>query len=419
MRPERTFGLTAVVFLLALFIGSAGQAQDLPPVQVDMSVLNSMDPGAGLSAARPTNQKNQPTPLTRRSGSISSPPSENNVVYRPPATAAKRPTASELVYFPVKVQDRTEQYDPSLGMPSPEPLFKHAKKPAIDTSLPDLKPVKVAERKIIKVPPVPPQRPAIQKAPESFVQEAKKAAAFEIKGSATMPAVPAKAVMAEPLKAPINLVKHDPLGKQLVTPDKYALAKSIEDVTEMIAARPQPLAPAAPVLSRIDATPLHKPKKEEVKQQASLSEEPVDITELAAIEPASGGNTASMLDISEVPRQPPEDEKHELEYISLPFSPGLVELDGTVTAALDGDVLPLLKNNPNWRLQIQAFASKSGSELENARRTSLSRALSIRSHLLSQGIEARRMDVRAMGMETDRKPLDRVDFVFFDPTLTD
>ena len=74
-----------------------------------------------------------------------------------------------------------------------------------------------------------------------------------------------------------------------------------------------------------------------------------------------------------------------------------------------------MKDHPNWRLQIQAFASPSGHGISSARRTSLSRALSVRSYLLDQGIRAHRLDVRALGAKTNRDPQDRVDLVFLNP----
>ena len=61
------------------------------------------------------------------------------------------------------------------------------------------------------------------------------------------------------------------------------------------------------------------------------------------------------------------------------------------------------------RLQIRAYANApdSGSS-SSARRLSLSRALSVRSYLIDQGIRSTRIDVRALG-DTGSGALDRVD----------
>lgn len=117
-----------------------------------------------------------------------------------------------------------------------------------------------------------------------------------------------------------------------------------------------------------------------------------------------------------IPRLPPKDDSYEQDYITLPFAPETADLTEEISRALSTNVIPKLTMNQNWRLQIQAFASaQDRGGISGARRMSLSRALSIRSFLLDQGIEPHRMDVRALGIKTDRTPLDRVDLVFFDP----
>ena len=100
----------------------------------------------------------------------------------------------------------------------------------------------------------------------------------------------------------------------------------------------------------------------------------------------------------------------------MPFAPETADLTEEISRALSTNVIPKLAQHQNWRIQIQAFASaQDRGGISGARRMSLSRALSIRSFLLDQGIEPHRMDVRALGIKTDRTPLDRVDLVFFDP----
>lgn len=415
MRPS-VIGHFLILLLLGLPLASIGQAQDQPPVQVDLSVLNSMDPAAGRSPERPRllTPYSSPVPAgINQPYRISSPPPEDVPAYKraqAPARPAQpaSPSASELVFYPVKVQERSEQYDPSLGMPATEPLHKRPAKAAFNPPLPELKPVMVATRKPEPTPPLPPKQPSIKEV--SAAAEQKPAPIQLGKGSMEMPAVPAKRVLAEPLKPPPQYaaVSDDELAKQLVTPDRLALAKSIEAVT----------AKAEALAARAAAAPAIRKEPAPVSPQASRAKSagPIDIT---AVEPAAGFQTASLPDITEIPRQPPEEGSHELEYVSLQFTPGATDVNSETLRSLDGKIIPLLKQNPAWRLQIQAFASKTGSDVENARRTSLSRALAIRSHLLDKGIESKRMDVRALGMQSDRAPLDRVDFVFFDPSVSD
>jgi outer membrane protein OmpA-like peptidoglycan-associated protein len=97
--------------------------------------------------------------------------------------------------------------------------------------------------------------------------------------------------------------------------------------------------------------------------------------------------------------------------LSLPFTPGTGTLTPEQTQTLAQQILPLLQQNAGARLQIQAFATPVDKSQSSDRRVSLSRALAIRDSLMVQGIEARRIDVRALGAGPDGKPTDRVDLV--------
>lgn len=71
-----------------------------------------------------------------------------------------------------------------------------------------------------------------------------------------------------------------------------------------------------------------------------------------------------------------------------------------------------LSTTSEARLQIRAYATGEDGNTSSARRISLSRALSVRSYLMDKGLKPNRVDVRALGAETDHTPLDRVDLVF-------
>lgn len=64
------------------------------------------------------------------------------------------------------------------------------------------------------------------------------------------------------------------------------------------------------------------------------------------------------------------------------------------------------------RLQLQAFAGGSGDSASGARRTSLSRALAVRSFLIEAGVRSTRVDVRALGTAADSGPAERVDVLY-------
>ena len=61
------------------------------------------------------------------------------------------------------------------------------------------------------------------------------------------------------------------------------------------------------------------------------------------------------------------------------------------------------------RVQLLAFASAGERSEAKARRLSLSRALEVRSYLISKGIASTRMDVRALGNQSSSGSPDRVD----------
>lgn len=75
-------------------------------------------------------------------------------------------------------------------------------------------------------------------------------------------------------------------------------------------------------------------------------------------------------------------------------------------------VLMRLTAEEDTRLQLRAYAAGDAGGKLAARRISLSRALAVRTYLMEKGIRASRIDVRAMGSETEVAPADRVDMIF-------
>ena len=68
-----------------------------------------------------------------------------------------------------------------------------------------------------------------------------------------------------------------------------------------------------------------------------------------------------------------------------------------------------LKAKPNSRMQLKAYAGEPSLSSSKARRLSLSRALSVRSYLIKNGIRSTRIDVRALGNKTSVGEPNRVD----------
>ncbi len=68
-----------------------------------------------------------------------------------------------------------------------------------------------------------------------------------------------------------------------------------------------------------------------------------------------------------------------------------------------------LAANEDLRVQLMAYAGGKDLSASQARRLSLSRALSVRSFFIEHGVRSTRIDVRALGDKTDEEPLNRVD----------
>ena len=94
------------------------------------------------------------------------------------------------------------------------------------------------------------------------------------------------------------------------------------------------------------------------------------------------------------------------------FESGSAKLPDSARDALLG-LVGKLEANQGTRLQIDAYAAGSRETASVARRLSLSRALSVRSYLIEQGVRSTRMDVRALGNKASDPPApaDRVDAI--------
>jgi hypothetical protein len=73
-----------------------------------------------------------------------------------------------------------------------------------------------------------------------------------------------------------------------------------------------------------------------------------------------------------------------------------------------------MKGNEKSRLQLLAYAYEEQASPSKSRRLSLSRALAVRSHLISKGIRSTRIDVRALGDQVPGGEPNRVDLKITD-----
>lgn len=96
---------------------------------------------------------------------------------------------------------------------------------------------------------------------------------------------------------------------------------------------------------------------------------------------------------------------------ALLFATGSVDLSTDATAQLDA-LISLLK--PQDRVQLKSHAAGAANDAE-ARRVALKRALTARSHLLANGVDSTRIDVRALGPAGDGGSDDRIDVIVLTP----
>lgn len=95
---------------------------------------------------------------------------------------------------------------------------------------------------------------------------------------------------------------------------------------------------------------------------------------------------------------------------SLTFAPEATALDEPARVRLSGIARELVRR-PGQRLAIYAYAGGSPEAAAAARRTSLLRAVAVRSYLIDQGIASERMAVKALGRDADGGTADRVDII--------
>jgi outer membrane protein OmpA-like peptidoglycan-associated protein len=178
-----------------------------------------------------------------------------------------------------------------------------------------------------------------------------------------------------------------------------------------ITARPAVAAPVAPVV-RAPVTPLATrpaapraqvpaaapalvtPPAPQVARQAPVQNRAVTPPKAIAPAPTSSQQTAAL--------QPTDGQA-----LRLLFEGSATKLNAAAQQQLQQMAAALAANNQ--RIQLKAFAGGTSNRPSAARRTSLSRALAIRSYLIENGVRSTRIDVRALGAPSDNGPSDRVD----------
>ncbi len=206
-----------------------------------------------------------------------------------------------------------------------------------------------------------------------------------------------------------------PKGPVLTAPILKPKAAPVTPPSRINVARPSVQSPAAPIAKKIE-TPVparkptvadipvvapSKPAATEEKKSSVASSPALAVTQEAAPTPAESPPSHPR----SVPAVPSKSD------LTLTFAGASADLNIDTQQKLDAIIRQMI-DAPAMRLQLRSYAAGPDGTKSDARRLSLSRALSVREFLMSHGIDSTRVDVRALGSETDTQPLDRVDAVF-------
>jgi outer membrane protein OmpA-like peptidoglycan-associated protein len=348
---------------------------------------------------------------------------------------AHAPEAAEkekikIIQFPVKVRVKAETPAPQMTEAKAKPATpkQQGKKPRQQAASAPA-PTPDAPRPAAAIPPVPARRANIQTASPEFVEKARRTlvdtyTVVRREGS-PMPALPRHDITSEnlpPTRLSVADIAHDPLASQIVNLSPEELAMAMNGI------KPSSGVVAKPRIVRQEGERIYRSRR-----NADLSSLlPASTTTTAAAPVASAPSAqvpavpAAILPTVASPAPPlpapvavskksPPPSRSDIPdgiHFTLAFEPGRTSLSADDTARIDSDLVQALNARADHRLQIIAWASPTDGKETSARRTALARALSIRAYLIGKGVDATRMDVRAMGMQPDTKAAaDQVDMV--------
>jgi outer membrane protein OmpA-like peptidoglycan-associated protein len=218
--------------------------------------------------------------------------------------------------------------------------------------------------------PLPVKRPIIYK---KYKKSAQKASVSKT-GTLIMPAVPAGEVSAAPLAQPeITLIT-------AITSDLPADIEGIESIDNISI-------------------------QTELESSATDKDDIFDVSQ--SMQSESGDDSYPL-----TPAKNQSEAITKATTASLFFIPEQDELSSEMKKTIEQNVIPKLLQDKTLRIEIKSYADAPDKSPSSARRLSLSRALALRTYLLSRKIDSYRMDVRALGNSTSTLPVDRIDVSF-------
>lgn len=302
------------------------------------------------------------------------------------ASAVTAPQAAAPISAPPVAARRP--YIPSVPAPNEQsPTIVRSPTPAPTPVA--IAPTPVAPVPVAPVPVAPVQEKPVISKPMAIVPLTTKTAPVAVVAPVAIPEpTPAPApVMAKPvIDEPLPVIQELPVPQDM--PVAEAMPTIDEDLTAPVDEREGTLEGLS---SQEQDITLSEQEDEIAAPQAALTAPPAPAAIPEA--PAINDNVPTLADLT------------------LLFEASSSDLNPDTQKKLD-DVIKQMISSTAGRLQVRAFATGEDGTASSARRVSLSRALSVRSYLMDHGIKPNRVDVRAMGTETDRSPLDRIDLVF-------
>lgn len=273
-----------------------------------------------------------------------------------PPIAAPTPAARQTETAPLRDMPVKSDIDEILRQPPTLPHRKPDVEPVVEaTAAPDVAPQK----------PLP--KPPIESLPEEIISEA------EIDGVSAAPA--AETLAADEKSASVTLPAPKPVFTRpsLIVTDKAP-----------------PVMPRA-VLKQAEVTmPVSDAEYEQIAE--NMERVPVQVA-IAPPKPVLTSKTVSPADLT------------------LEFDRTSESLNATAQEKLKNIIAHMIADE-DTKLQVRAYATGDDGSKSGARSKSLTRATEVRSFLMDNGIKPTRVIVRALGHETDRKPLDRIDLTF-------
>ena len=421
-RPAERSAL-AGMFVVALAIhGSvipqpvAAQALGRPNVIVDESVLDQLGPPPQTLPDVLLQQQPQTYRPAPRGGADAAAAAPDRLL-PPPAAMPKSRLMLPQALQPAEPESAPAARPQTARVPkaAPVPRVDRAPEPAAPppasartsapVPVPLLVPPKIAPP-VVSVP----EPPAVTPPPRPTAPPPEAAAATR---ALPAPAAPLPAP-AEPPVAAVEMPKAPPAPPavpKLVPPAPPETAKPEMPQAEPPAkpesaaippppaVEPPPVPAAPPARSAATTTP---------SQRATRS-----VPQLADTSPRASGESDSAGAPSQLASLPPASQPEVLDdgqLYRIPFGSASSEISEAGQKHLD-ELAQRMKKDGAVRLQLLGYAGSTEDSASKARRTSLFRALSVRTYLMKQGIRSTRMDVRALGNLAEGGAPDRVDAV--------